>query len=165
MPRLLESWRHIVPGYLYSDPVTPYYYGHETMVCAVCLSIFFMNSWYGQIASSDIRVLAPNSALCHRHAALLPCMVPYWWLTPNIYVSTSIFFRQSVPGRRVYYSRGNKLEQGWPCSPFEPSEGVLNRCMGLPALLGGNLGYWTFKSPPLYCTVYGVCHRQNTLWP
>ena len=38
-----------------------------------CMSLFIlMNSWYGQIASWDIRVLvvfAPNLALCHRHAA------------------------------------------------------------------------------------------------
>ena len=42
-----------------------------------CMSLYIlMNSWYGQIASWDIRVLvvfAPNLALCHRHAALLPC--------------------------------------------------------------------------------------------
>ena len=44
-------------------------------------------------------VFAPNLALCHWHAALLPCLVPYWWLTPSIYVHTGIFFRRSVPGR------------------------------------------------------------------
>ena len=48
--------------------------GHETMVCSVCLSIFL---WIcDRIASWDIRVLlvfAPNLALCHWHAALLPC--------------------------------------------------------------------------------------------
>ena len=42
-----------------------------------CMSLYIlMNSWYGQIASCDIRVLvvfAPNLALRHRHAALLPC--------------------------------------------------------------------------------------------
>ena len=42
-----------------------------------CMSLYIlMNSWYGQIASWDIRVLvvfAPNLALCHRHAALLSC--------------------------------------------------------------------------------------------
>ena len=35
-----------------------------------------MSLWYGRIASWDIRVLvvfAPNLALCHRLAALLPC--------------------------------------------------------------------------------------------
>ena len=49
--------------------------GHETMVCAVCLYIP-INSWYGQVALWDICVLvvfALNLALCHRHAALLPC--------------------------------------------------------------------------------------------
>ena len=40
------------------------------------MSLYILiNTWYGQIASWDIRVLvifAPNLALCHRHAALLP---------------------------------------------------------------------------------------------
>ena len=36
--------------------------------------------------------------------------------------------------------------------------------MGLTALLGGNLGCWIVNFH-LYCTVYGVCHRQSTLWP
>ena len=40
--------------------------------------------------------------------------------------------------------------------------GNLNWRMGLPALLGGNLGCWIF-SFPVHCTVYGVC--QDTLWP
>ena len=42
-----------------------------------CMSLYIlMNLWYGWIASWDIRVLvvfAPNLALCHWHAALLPC--------------------------------------------------------------------------------------------
>ena len=42
-----------------------------------CMSFYIlMNLWYGRIASWDIRVLvvfAPNPALCHRHAALVPC--------------------------------------------------------------------------------------------
>ena len=42
-----------------------------------CMSLYILkNSWYGQIASWDIRVLvvfAPNLTLCHRHAAFLPC--------------------------------------------------------------------------------------------
>ena len=44
---------------------------------ARCMSLYIlMNLWYGRIASWDIRVLvvfAPNLALCHWHAALLPC--------------------------------------------------------------------------------------------
>ena len=39
-------------------------------------------------------------------------------------------------------SRESKIEQGWPGSPLAPSEGHLDWRMGLPALLGGNLGYW-----------------------
>ena len=27
---------------------------------------------------------------CHWHAALLPCSVPYWWLTPSIYFSVEV---------------------------------------------------------------------------
>ena len=42
-----------------------------------CMSFYIlMNLWYGRIASWDIRVLvvfAPNLALCHWHAVLLPC--------------------------------------------------------------------------------------------
>ena len=42
-----------------------------------CTSFYIlMNLWYGRIASWDIRVLvvfALNLALCHWHAALLPC--------------------------------------------------------------------------------------------
>ena len=42
-----------------------------------CMSFYIlMNLWYGRIAMWDIRVLvvlAPNLALCHWHAALLPC--------------------------------------------------------------------------------------------
>ena len=165
MPRLLESWRHIVPGYLYSDPVTPYYYGHETMVCAVCLSIFFMNSWYGQIASSDIRVLAPNSALCHRHAALLPCMVPYWWLTPNIYVLPQVYFsvKVSLVGVFIIHEETNS-NKGDPALHLSQVRGYWTDAWVC-------LHYWVVilvtghLNPPLYCTVYGVCHRQNTLWP
>ena len=44
----------------------------------ICCRSFYivMNLWYDRIASCDIRVLvvfAPNLALCHWHAALLPC--------------------------------------------------------------------------------------------
>ena len=58
-------------------------------------------------------------------------------------------------------SKKNKIEQGRPSSPLEPSDGHLNWRMGLPALLGG---IWVSGKSNfhLYCAVYGVCHRQNT---
>ena len=129
-----------------------------------------MNSWYGQIASWDIRVLvvfAPNlSLLCHRHAALLPCLIPYWWLTPGIYFFTGIFsvdvclvgvFPHSVSARRdpcvrvlhpsrwLPPSRENKNRTGGDLAlHLSQVRGHLNWRMGLPALLGGNLGCWIF---------------------
>ena len=134
--------------------------GHETMVCVVCLYIL-MNLWYGQIASWDIRVLlifAPNLVLCHRHAALWPSQVPYWWLTPSIYVFISIFFRRCVSGRRVFpfcYHKARsprqglctahagfsshektKIEKGWPGSPLGPSEGAFELTHGCGCIIG-----------------------------
>ena len=38
------------------------------------------------------------------------------------------------------HEKTNKIEQGGPSSPLEPSEGHLNWRMGLPAFMGGNLG-------------------------
>ena len=96
-----------------------------------CMSLsILINSWYGQIVSWDIRVLvvfAPNLTLCHRHAALLPCWVHYWWLTPSIYVFTSIIFRRCVSCRRVSplcEHKARSLCQGL-CTPhagFPPHE-------------------------------------------
>ena len=136
-----------------------------------CMSFYIlMNLWYGRIASWDIRVLvvfAPNLALCHWHAVLLPCYVPYWRLTPSIYVFIGIVFRRSVwkacfpillahgeipasgsmppsrcplPPHEKY-----KIEQGGgggggAALHLNQARGNLNWRMCLPALLGGNLG-------------------------
>ena len=74
------------------------------------------------IPSRAIRVLVvftPNLALWPLHAALLPCSVPYWWLTSSIHVLTGILFRRSVPGRRVppfCQHKARSLRQGL-CTP------------------------------------------------
>ena len=127
---------------------------------ARCMSFYtLMNLWYGRIASWDIRVLVvftSNSALCHWHAILLPCWVPYWRLTPSIYFFFGIFFRRSVSGRRVSpillthgdipasgstppsrwlrpLTQKNKIEQGG--SPLEPSEGAFELTHGSACII------------------------------
>ena len=59
-------------------------------------------------------------------------------------------------------SRENNIVQGVTrFSTWAKRGGNLNWRTGLPALLGGNLGCWILY-PPLYCTVFGVCHGQDT---
>ena len=46
--------------------------------------------------------------------------------------------------------------KGWPGSPLEPSEGHLNWLLGLPALMGGNLGWCIFQFPLIFHSLWGV---------
>ena len=159
--------------------------GHETMICAVCFYIL-MNLWYSWIASWDIRhwwylpwIWPSVTNIHHYYHARYP--TDDWHLA---YVFTSIFFRRSVPGRRVSPSckhRARSLCQGL-CTPHaaSPLTRKQNR-RGDPALYlsqvrGHRTGIWVclhywvevwvagYFDFPLYCAVYGVCHRQDTLW-
>ena len=146
-----------------------------------CMSLYIlMNSWYGQIASRDIRVLvvvAPNPAFCHRHDdwhlayifslvyfSVDVCLVGVLLAQGEIPVSGSVHPSRWLPPSREIKNRTG----GDPALHLSQVRGHLNWHMDLPALLGGNLGCWLFKFPlnsPLYCAVYGVCHRQDTSRP
>ena len=134
-------------------------YSYEFVIWPDC---FVGHSWYGRIASWDIRVLmvfAPNQALCHWHAALLPCYVPHWRLTPSIYVFIGIFFSVEVclegvfphsvstkrdPSRSMPPHAGfppheknkTKSNRGWPSSPLEPREGAFELTHGSACIIG-----------------------------
>ena len=120
----------------------------------------------------------PPPHSCYWHAPLLPCEISYWWLTPSIYVLTGIFSRQSVPGRRVSplcLHKAKSLRQGL-CKPHAGSpltrkqnlkgddpalhlnqaRGLLNWHMGLPALLGGNLGCRIIQLQLILHSLWGV---------
>ena len=150
--------------------------GHETMVCAVCLSIFlwirdmarllrgtFLSLWY-------LPRIWP-SVLDTQHYYHASYHTDDWHLAymfSQVYFSVEVcpvgVFPHSVGTRRDPCVRVHPLTRKQTRTGDDPAlhlrqvRGHLNWRMGLPALLGGNLGW-------LYCTVYGVCHRQGTLWP
>ena len=86
--RCLETWRYVLWGKMPTD-VWPYVLllPYLTTNC----SVYF-----------KIDTFTDNDHKGYVHAALLPCLVPYWWLTPSIYVFTSVFIHRSVPDRCVF---------------------------------------------------------------
>ena len=92
--------------------------------------------------------------LAHRSAVLIS-FIPRCLIHPNLITTEPTY---SLPSRTfwkniVYYNIYISLVPGSPRRTFD---------MGLFALLGGNLGCRIFQWS-LYCTVYGVCHGQDTL--
>ena len=151
---------------------------HETMVCTVCLSIFL---WI-----RDITILLRGTFVYWRY---LPRIWPFvtdmqhyyharystddWHLAnvfSPVYFSVKVclvdvfpHFGLCTPHAGLPLTRKQNRTGDDPSLHLSQMRGHLNWRMGLPALLGGNLGCWIFNCP-LYCTVYGVCHRQDTLW-
>ena len=162
------------------------------MVCTVCLSIFlwirdmarmlhgtFVSWWYLP------RIWPSVTDMQHYYHARYP--THNWHLAymfSLVYFSVDVclisVFSHSVSTRRDPCVR--------VCAPLmlatspHPSRENKNRTgvtrLSTWAKWGGIwidawvcLDYWVviwiagYFNPPLYCTVYGVCHRQDTLWP
>ena len=164
--------------------------GPETMVCAVCLSIFlwicdmagllrgtFVSWWYlpriwpsvtdmqhyyhARYPSDDWHLAYMFSLVYFSVEVWLVGVFPHSVSTRQIPASGSMH-----PSRWLPPSRKNKMRTGGdPDLYLVQAREHLNWRMGLPALLGGNLGCWIAYDFHLYCAVYGVCYRQNTLWP
>ena len=164
--------------------------GHETMVCAVCLFIFlwiremarllrgtFVSWWYLP------RIWPSLTDMQHYYDARYP--TDDWHLA---YMFSLVYFSVDVCLVGVYpHSVSTRRD---PCvrvcapltAGFLPHEktkielGVTR--LSTWAKWGGIWTdawvcrhYWVviwvagYCNSPLYCTVYGVCHRQDTLWP
>ena len=163
--------------------------GYEAMVRAVCLSIFlwirdmaiflrgtFVSWWYLP------RIWPSVTDMQHFYHARYPTddwHLAYMFSLVYFYVHVCVVgvFPHSVSTRRdpasglciphagFLLTRKQKSNRGWPGSPLEPSEGAI----GTDAEVC--LHYWVviwvtgYFNSRLYCKVYGVCHRQYTLWP
>ena len=134
--------------------------GHETMVCAVCLSIFlwicdmagllcgtFVSWWYLPWIWPSVTDMQhyyhasyPTDDWHLAHMFLLVCF--------SIELCLEGVFSHSASTRRdpcvgVYApitlvppSRENKIEQGWPGSPLAPSEGAFELTHGSACITG-----------------------------
>ena len=145
--------------------------GNETMVCAVCLSIFlwirdmtrllrgtFVSWWYLP------RLWPSVTDMQHYYHARYP--TDDWHLAymfSLVYRSVDVclvgVFPHPVSTRRdpcvgscapltlaCPPHEKTKIEQGWPGSSLEPSEGAFELTHGSACILGGNLGCWIFNS-------------------
>ena len=164
--------------------------GHETMLCPVCLSIFWICDMAGLLRGTFVswwylpRMWPSVTDMQHYYHAWYPtddwhlaCMFSLIYCF-SAEVCLEGFFPHSV-------SKARSLRQGLclphaappplrkkqnrtggdPSSPLEPSEGGIWTdawvCLHYLVVIWVS-GWSNFH---LYCTVYGVCHRQNTLWP
>ena len=141
--------------------------GQETMVRAVCLSIFLWTcDMAGLLRGTFVswwhlpRISPSVTDMQHYFHARYP--TDNWHLAYMF--SLVYFFRRSVSGGvfphsvstrrdpcvRVYapltlaspLTRKTNSTRGDPALYLNQARGHLNWCMGLPALLGGNLGCW-----------------------
>ena len=140
--------------------------GHETMVCAVCLFIFlwicdmvgslrgtFVSWWYLPRIWPSVTDM---QIYCHARYPTGDWHLAYLFLL--VYFSVKLclegVFPHSVSTRRdpcvrVYVPftlapprEKTKSNRGDPALHLHHARGHLNWRMGLPALLGGNLGCW-----------------------
>ena len=137
-----------------------YYLRHETMVCAVCLSIFLwicdmIRLLHGTLVSWWYlpRIWSSVTDMQHYYHARYPTddwHIAYMFLL--VYFSVEVclegVFPHSVSTRRdpcvrVYAplmlappSRENKIKQGWPGSPLAPSEGAFELTHGSACIIG-----------------------------
>ena len=140
--------------------------GHETMVCAVCLSIFlwicdmtgllrgtFVSWWYLTRIWPSV-----TDMQYYYHARYLTddwhLAYMFWLVYFSVEVCLEGVFPHSVSTRRdpcvrVYAPltlapplEKTKSNRGDPALHLHQARGHLNWRMGLPALLGGNLGCW-----------------------
>ena len=158
--------------------------GHETMVSAVCLSIFlwicymagllreiFVSWWYLP------RIWPSVTDMQYYYHARHP--TDDWhlaYMSPLVYFSVEVSLKGVFPHSvntwrdscvRIYapltlaspLSKKTNSSRRDPALHLNQARAHLNWRMGLPAFLGGNLGC---RIVYLYCAVYGVCHRQNT---
>ena len=136
-------------------------FGHETMVCAVCLSVLlWICDMAGLLRGIFVswrylpRIWPSVTDMQHYYLARYP--TDDWHLA---YMFSLVYFSVEVclegillaqgeipasesmpPSRWVPPSRKNKIEQGDPALHLNQARGHLNWRMGLPALLSGNLG-------------------------
>ena len=144
--------------------------GHETMVYAACLSIFlwicdmarlirgtFVSWWY-------LPWIWPSvTDIQHYYHARYPTddwHLAYMFLL--VYFSIEVclegvfphsFSTRRDPCFRVYATKSNS---GDPALHLLQTRGHLNWRMGLPALLGGNLGCWIIWFPLILHSVRGM---------
>ena len=155
--------------------------GHETMVCAVCLSIFlwirdmarllrgtFVSWWYLP------RIWPPVTDMQHYYHARYPTddwHLEYMFSLVYFFVDVCLIgvFPHSVSTRRdpcvrvcaplTLASPLTRLQNrtgGDPALHLSQVRGHLSWRMGLPALLGGNLGCWIFSFPLILHSLWGV---------
>ena len=154
--------------------------GHETMVCAICLSIFlwicdmagllrgtFVSWWYLP------RIWPSVTDMQHYYHARYP--TDDWHLAymfSLVYFSVEVYlvgvFPHSVstwrdPRVRFYVPltllpllTRKQNRRGDPALYLSQARGHLNWRMGLPALLGGKLGCWIFQFPLIVHSLWGV---------
>ena len=155
--------------------------GHETMVCAVCLSIFlwirdmarllrgtFVSWWYLP------RIWPPVTDMQHYYHARYPTddwHLEYMFSLVYFFVDVCLVgvFPHSVSTRRdpcvrdcapltlaSPLTRKQNRTGGDPALHLSQVRGHLSWRMGLPALLGGNLGCWIFLFPFILHSLWGV---------
>ena len=146
--------------------------GHETMVCAVCHSVFlwicdmagllcvtFVSWWY------LARIWLSATDMHHNYHARYP--TDDWHLAYIFsleYFSVEVCLVGVFPYVRVYApltlaspSRENEIRtEGDPALHLIQARGHLNWRMGLPVLLGGNLGFWIVKCSLILYSLWGV---------
>ena len=156
--------------------------GHETMVRTVCLSIFL---WISYMTGLLRGTFVSWWYLPRIWPSVTDMQLYYhvWYPTDDwnlaymfslVYFSVEVclvgVYPHSVSTRRdpcarvcAHLTLKTKSNRRWPGSPLEPSEGAFERMVCLYYwVVIWVAGYLKF---PLYCTVYGVCHREDTLWP
>ena len=139
--------------------------GRETMVCAVCLTIFlwicdmaglfrgtFVSWWYLP------RIWPSVIDMQHYYHARYPTddwqhMCSHWYIFPSKCAWKACFpillaqgeipaSGSMQPSRWLPPREKTKSNRGDPALHLPQARGHLNWRMGLPALLGGNLGFW-----------------------
>ena len=163
--------------------------GHETMLCAVCLSVFlWICDMAGLFRGTFVswrclpRIWPSVTDMQHYYHARYP--TDDWHLAfifSLVYFSVEVcpvgLFPHSVntsrdPCIRVNapltlaspLTRKHNANKGWPGSIWSKRGGIwtdVSVCLHYWVMIWV-AGLFYFH---LYCTVYGVCHRQNTLWP
>ena len=135
--------------------------GHETMVCAVCLSIFlwicdiagllrgiFVSWWYLPWICPSVTDM---QHYCHARYPTDDWHLAYMFLLVNFSVKVCLegvfphsYSTRRDPCVRVYapLTLAPAPNRGDPAFHLHQARGHLNCCMGLPALLGCNLGCW-----------------------
>ena len=146
------------------------------MVCAVCLSIFlwirdmarllcgtFVYWWY------VARIWPSVTDMQHYYACMFSLMFSSkcaWYACFHILLAQDeIPESGSVhPSRWLPLHEKIKSNREWRLSTLAKWGGIWTDAWIC-------LQYWVviwvagYFNSPLYCTVYGVCHRQDTLWP